>query len=51
MVGGFTVGIIDQFSVRYLAAEYQNVILFGALVTLLMLRPAGLFRSNRVRVV
>ena len=51
MVGGFTIGIIEQFSVRYLSAEYQNVILFGALVTLLMLRPAGLFRTARVRVV
>lgn len=51
MVGGFTVGIVEQVSVRYLSAEYQNVILFAVLVTLLMLRPAGLFRSSRVRTV
>lgn len=51
MAGGFAIGIIEQFSDRYLSAEYQNVILFGALVTLLMLRPAGLFRTARVRVV
>jgi branched-chain amino acid transport system permease protein len=51
LVGGFTIGIVEQVSVRYLSAEYQDVIVFGVLVILLMLRPAGLFRSARARVV
>jgi branched-chain amino acid transport system permease protein len=50
-VGAFVVGLVEQVSVRYLSAEYQDVLVLGVLVGVLMLRPAGLFRTSRARVV
>jgi branched-chain amino acid transport system permease protein len=51
LIGGMLIGITQQVSVRYLSALYQNLIVFGLLVAVLMLRPEGLFRSHTRRVV
>jgi branched-chain amino acid transport system permease protein len=51
MVAGFVVGVVEQESVRYLSAVYQDLIVFGLLVLVLMIRPAGLFRSHVKRAV
>jgi branched-chain amino acid transport system permease protein len=51
MIAGFVVGIVEQESVRYFSAVYQDLFVFVLLVVILMVRPAGLFRSHVSRTV
>jgi branched-chain amino acid transport system permease protein len=48
-LGGFAIGIIEQVSVRYFSATYQDFFVFGLLLIILMIRPSGLFRSHTAR--
>lgn len=51
LVGGTLVGLAEAFASRYLGGEYANLAVFLILVTILMLRPAGLFVRTKERVV
>jgi branched-chain amino acid transport system permease protein len=51
LIAGFVVGVVEQESVRYFSAVYQDIFVFALLVTVLMIRPAGLFRSHIKRTV
>jgi branched-chain amino acid transport system permease protein len=42
MVGGLLLGIFESIPLRWVSAEWQDVIAFGVLVTLLLFRPTGL---------
>lgn len=42
-VGGLLLGVGQAFVDRYYTANYDDVIVFGALVLILVLRPTGLF--------
>jgi len=42
MVGGLLLGIIESIPLRWVSAEWQDVIAFGVLVVLLLFRPTGL---------
>ncbi len=51
MFGGVLVGFIESFSASTISTSYQEVIVFGLLLVLLVARPAGLTRlrvSERV---
>jgi branched-chain amino acid transport system permease protein len=51
MFGGILVGFLEAFSASSVSASYQDVIVFGLLLVLLVARPAGLTRlrvSERV---
>jgi branched-chain amino acid transport system permease protein len=43
MFGGFAIGLAEAFSTGYISSTYQNVITFGILVAVVLLRPGGLF--------
>ena len=43
MVGGLVVGILESMTVAYWDATYQDVVVFGTMILVLMFRPAGLF--------
>jgi branched-chain amino acid transport system permease protein len=49
VIGGFLVGLIEAESTRYLNASYSDLILFGFLLVVLLLRPSGVFVRHRVR--
>ena len=51
LVGGLGAGIVQALSLRYLGNDYANIVLFGMLVSLLLVRPQGLFGRSAQRLV
>jgi branched-chain amino acid transport system permease protein len=51
VVGGAILGLMTSFTTHYFGAQYQKTIAIGLLVILLVVRPQGLFGSQRVRYV
>jgi branched-chain amino acid transport system permease protein len=51
VIGGLTVGIVEQMAARYLGSEFSNLSVFVILMLVLMVRPAGLFGRVKERVV
>jgi branched-chain amino acid transport system permease protein len=51
VVGGFAIGLLEQLSARYVSVNSVNLLVFAALITLLLVRPAGLFGRVGERVV
>ena len=51
LVGGTLVGLAEAYASRYLGGEYANLAVFLILITILMVRPAGLFVRTKERVV
>lgn len=43
MIGGLVVGVVELLGAGYLIGEYKDVYAFVVLITVLMIRPAGLF--------
>jgi branched-chain amino acid transport system permease protein len=43
IVGGFAIGIAESVAVPFVGGEYRSAVSFGILITVLMVRPAGLF--------
>jgi branched-chain amino acid transport system permease protein len=43
MVGGIVVGLLETFTVGYWDATYQDVVVYGVMIAVLMFRPAGIF--------
>lgn len=42
MLGGFTLGILENFGAAYISADYKDAFAFAILVSILLLRPRGL---------
>jgi branched-chain amino acid transport system permease protein len=42
MVGGLLLGVFESIPLRWISAEWQDVVAFGILVTLLLFRPTGI---------
>ncbi len=42
MLGGMLVGLAESFTSAYISSTFQNVIVFGVLVTMMIVRPRGL---------
>jgi branched-chain amino acid transport system permease protein len=51
LIGGLTVGLVQAISSRYLSAAYSDIVLFGMLLSVLLLRPQGLFGRGAQRAV
>jgi branched-chain amino acid transport system permease protein len=51
LLGGVILGCVQQYSARYVSVNYSDVIVFGLLLTTLMLFPNGLFARTKVRTV
>lgn len=47
VVGGFVVGVLDNFAGRYLSASYRDTAVFTVIVLVLFLRPAGMLGVGR----
>ena len=46
MLGGLVVGIVSQIAGAYWSPAYQDVVAFGILIVMLLVRPRGLFSSG-----
>ncbi len=42
MIGGVLLGLFESIPLRWMSAEWQDVVAFGVLVTLLLFRPTGI---------
>jgi branched-chain amino acid transport system permease protein len=42
MIGGLLLGVAESIPLRWISAEWQDVVAFGILVTLLLFRPTGI---------
>ena len=42
MIGGVLLGIIETFSKAYLSSQFSDAIVFGVLIIILLVKPAGL---------
>ena len=49
MVGGLALGLAEVFAVQYVGSSWRDVVAFGLLFTVLLLRPQGLFGARQVR--
>jgi branched-chain amino acid transport system permease protein len=48
VVGGLTIGVIQQLATGYVSGAAANVVVYGVLMAVLLLRPYGLFGSPTV---
>ena len=49
MIGGIALGLAEVFAVQYVGSSWRDVVAFGLLFTVLLLRPQGLFGARQVR--
>jgi branched-chain amino acid transport system permease protein len=47
VLGGFTLGLMENFGTVCLPVELKDVIAFGALVVVLLFRPQGILGRSR----
>ena len=43
MIGGIILGLVEVFSVAYLASSYKDAFAFGIMILILIVKPTGLF--------
>ena len=43
MAGGMIIGLLEAYTTGYLSGKWEDVIVFGVLITVLIIRPTGLF--------
>jgi branched-chain amino acid transport system permease protein len=43
MIGGMFIGISESFSLSYISSRYADLIVFGILIAVMLVRPTGLF--------
>ena len=48
-VGGFVLGIVDSLTLTYVTSEFKQLVSFGVLIFVLVLRPSGLFGQRAQR--
>ncbi|MEO7132247.1 MAG: branched-chain amino acid ABC transporter permease, partial [Dermatophilaceae bacterium] len=49
LVGGLALGLAEVFAVQYIGSSWRDLIAFGLLFVILLLRPQGLFGGRQVR--
>lgn len=48
-IGGFAIGILDNLAGRYVSANFRDTIVFGVIVVVLFLKPAGFMGALRTQ--
>ena len=49
MIGGILLGVVDSLTLTYVTSEYKQLVAFGVLILVLVVRPAGLFGQRSAR--
>ena len=49
LVGGFVLGVVDSLTLTYVTSEFKQLVAFGILIVVLVLRPSGLFGQRASR--
>jgi branched-chain amino acid transport system permease protein len=50
LVGGLTIGLIEALAAGYLSSSFKDVIVFGAFIMILLVRPQGILGERRIGV-
>jgi branched-chain amino acid transport system permease protein len=48
-VGGVLLGLVDSFTLTYVTSQFKQLVAFGVLILVLVIRPQGLFGQRRLR--
>lgn len=48
MVGGFVIGLLESYATGYVSGRWTDVVVFGVLIAVLVVRPSGLFGEQVV---
>jgi len=51
LAGGLAVGVLESYTARYLGSSYVDMVTFGVLLAVLLIKPNGLFGRPRERMV
>lgn len=46
MVGGLLIGVAESLTIAYISSDFSDAVVFGILILLLIIKPAGLFGKN-----
>ena len=46
MVGGLIIGVAEAFTISYISSAFSDAVVFGILIFILLVKPAGLFCQN-----
>jgi branched-chain amino acid transport system permease protein len=49
MVGGLLVGLVESFAIGYVGGQWSDIVVFGILITFMVLKPTGLFGSQAIQ--
>jgi branched-chain amino acid transport system permease protein len=49
MVGGLLVGLAETFASGYLSGNWANLVVFGMLIVVMLVRPSGLFGTRAIQ--
>lgn len=49
LVGGLVLGVAEVFAIQYIGSSWRDLIAFGLLFLILLVRPQGLFGARKVR--
>ena len=49
LIGGLVLGLAEVFAVQYIGSSWRDLIAFGLLFGILLVRPQGLFGARKVR--
>ena len=50
ILGGISLGLLENFSTLYISSTYRDVISFSVLVAVLILKPSGIFNWKRKKI-
>lgn len=46
MIGGLIIGVAESFTIAYISSSFSDAVVFGILIFILLVKPAGLFGKN-----
>jgi branched-chain amino acid transport system permease protein len=49
IIGGFVLGVVDSLTLTYVTSQFKQLVAFGVLIVVLVLRPSGLFGQRSLR--
>jgi branched-chain amino acid transport system permease protein len=49
MIGGLFIGLCESFSLSYVSTKYSDLIVFGILIVVMLIRPTGIFRQHALQ--
>lgn len=47
VLGGLTIGVIENFTIPYIGSKWVDIITFGILIFILLVKPAGILGKDR----